>query len=133
MNRNLKNLPNLSLAALLLATTFVLPGAAFAQDEQYMRYQQPAQLEYVRDQLAREKVVGETTGLGAGLTCAAAVSWSGVFTFGIAPALAGIICGSIASSAVRTTMRCSTDKDTRRKLGGKDGCVVLVLGLETKF
>lgn len=69
-----------------------------------------------------EDKVARATSLGSGLACAAGAAWSGVFTWGIGPALAGLACAAIASTATRTAMRCSVEKEARIRAGLGEKC-----------
>ena len=111
--------------ALLIAISSVasVPSTAFAEND-YRKGQ---------EMLRHEDRTAGSAGMAAGLTCAAAASWTGIFTIGIGPALAGLGCAIIAESATRTAMRCSVNEDTRIRTGLGKGCIVVAGGFRVKF
>ena len=119
-------LKKLKKAAIATALAAVLTGSssvAFATDD----YRTGQKL------LQAEHTVSTATAWGSGLACAAVASWSGFFTLGIAPALAGLTCAAIAASATKTAMRCSLDKETRIRTGLGEDCIVIAVGIKGEF
>lgn len=72
--------------------------------------------------------VGSAVGMASGLGCAAAASWTGIFTWGIGPALAGLACSLIGNSVTQTIMSCTTDEQVRRADGDDGNCIKLAVG-----
>lgn len=112
-------------AASLIAVSSVAsaPSTAFAESD----YRTGQEL------LKYEDRASGSAGMASALGCAAAASWTGIFTWGIGPALAGIVCGIVGESVTRTAMRCSVDEQTRIRTGLGEGCVVVSGGIKFWF
>ena len=113
----LKKLKKATVATALAAALTGSSSVAFANND-YLTGQKLLQAEHT---------VSTATAWSSGLACAAGASWSGVFTWGIGPALAGLACAAIAASATKTAMRCSLDKETRIRTGLGKRCFHFVI------